>query len=200
MQVDKIVVRALLSTLAAILVLCGFMTLMLCFVFPSSMMHITYDLGMDQSSVNNARRAYNRTDEIYYIAFATEVAIGSDNYAEIEKCGDRFIADEEFAVYCNAKDKEGKGEMSYAQYVYSQVCIAKYNLGKKTQAVDKAFALVGESFPENNAVVAVLVTALRKGDTDTAQKVATKMTERRQSIPEADKTYFEEILGLVQNG
>ena len=51
MSVDKVILRAALSTLAAILILFAFMILSLTYIFPSTMMGITYDLGMDGASI-----------------------------------------------------------------------------------------------------------------------------------------------------
>ena len=83
MRADKVILRAFLSTLIAIAALMAFLLITLLCVYPSTMMEITYDLGMNQSSVRNATRAYNRTDDIYYIAYATDVAIESDDYKKL---------------------------------------------------------------------------------------------------------------------
>ena len=202
MEVDKVILRAVLSTLAAIAGLILFMILTLTFVFPSTMMKITYDLGMDSASVSNAKRAYSRTQDEYYIAFATEVAIGADDDEEIAECGDLFIADEQFSKYCAARTAElGDVEGTYEQYVYGQVSVAKYRLGDKTGAVETAFAGLGESFPKNNAAVAVLLTALTAKDAQTVGLMKTKMNELRSKLSsETEKTYFEEMFALAQNG
>ncbi len=199
MRTDKIVLRAIISTLIAMTVLFGIMLLALCFIFPSTMMHITYDLGMETSSINNARRAYKTSNEVYYIAFATEVAIGENDYGEVERCGDVFISDDQFVAYCTEKDENLKEDMSYQQYVYGQVCIAKYRLGKKDQAVEKAFSSIGNTFPENNAVVAVLLTAMNGNDVSTVNAVKTKLTDIQKSVVEADKPYLQIMLDLVKN-
>lgn len=199
MRTDKIVLRAIVSTLIAMTVLFGVMLLALCFIFPSAMMHITYDMGMEKWSVRNARRAYKTSGEAYYIAFATEVAIGADMYAEVEGCGETLMSNGKFVAYCETKDKQLKQELSYRDYVQSQVCLAKYKQGKKQQAVDKAFACIGESFPENNAVVAVLLTALNANDSATVNIVKTKLTQLQTSVPEADKPYLQTMLGLTDS-
>lgn len=203
MRVDKVIVRAALSTLAAIIALIAFMILALSLVYPATLMKMTYDLGMENLCIANAKEAYKRSGEVYYIAFATEVAIGEDDYAKIEGCGQAFIADDEFEQYCTERNEALAGDGvngAYEQYVYGQVCVAKYRLGRK-DTVEKAFALVGEeSFPENNAVVAVLLTALMEKDDSTVEAVRVKMNEMQGSVATEDKAYFDEVLRLAQNG
>ncbi len=198
MRADKVVVRAILSTLLSIAVLFGFMILALCTLYPSTMMHITYDLGMDDASISNATRAYNRSDEIYYIAFATEVAIGADDHEQIDQCGERFIADERFSAYCEARDAEYGVQGGYEQYIYGRVCMAKYQRGNKTQAIERAFAFVGNAFPKNNAVAAVLLTALAAEDAESVAIIKGKMEEMKANVPEADYSYFEGLLRLCE--
>ena len=119
MRVDKVILRAALSTLAATVILFACMLGGLCLFYPSTMMNITYDLGMDASAVHHATRAYTRLDDVSYIAFATEVAIGADDDEELAECGDLFIADEQFSEYCAARTAElGDVEGTYEQYVY----------------------------------------------------------------------------------
>lgn len=200
MGVDKVILRSFLSTLAAVAVLFVFMVVALVGFYPSTMMELTYDLGMDSASVHFAERAYKESDDIYYIAYATEVAIGDKNYGKINSCGEKFIADEAFAEYCAEKNEamsEGVSG-SYEQYVYGQVCMAKYVRGEKTGAVDRAFELLGTGFPVNNAAVAVLLKAMQTGDTETVGLIKGKMEERQESVPPSDTEYFNAILALTQ--
>ena len=141
MRMDKVIVRAIVSTLLAICALVAFMILALAFIFPSTMMKITYDLGMDSASVRNAKRAYKYSGEVSYIAYATEVAIVDDDFEKIGECGKLFISDENFDEYCSERNQnlpEGV-EGAYEQYVYGQVCIAEFKLGNKENAVKIAF-------------------------------------------------------------
>lgn len=201
MGVDKVILRAFLSTLAAIVLLFAFMLLALIGIYPSTMMEITYNLGMDSSSIKYAERAYKRSDDVYYIAYATEVAIGMDDHEKIESCGEKFIADEEFASYCEEKNGSlpDSVTMTYDQYVYGQVCVAKYEQDKKTEAVERAFELTGDAFPQNNAVVAVLYTAIGDRDETTVTLIEGKMKQKQAqgTLSEGDKAYFEQVLALT---
>lgn len=202
MGVDKIVLRAILSTLAAIALLFVFMVTALIFVYPATMMEITYDLGMDSASIDFAENAYDRSDEVYYIAYATEVAIGIDDYASIDACGERFIADDGFAEFCaNKKMPEGV-TMEYSQYIYGQVCVSKYLLGDKTGAISRSVELVGASFPENNAMVAVLVNAMAAGDTVSKDAIVTQMQALQTKQDElglstTDQAYLANVLTMA---
>ena len=201
MGVDKVILRAFLNTLAAIGILILFLFTALCTFYPSTMMKLTYDLGMESASIHFAERAYKASDDIYYIAYATEVAIGEGKDGKIDSCGERFIEDDSFEAYCAAKNEEFGVSVedgnTYEQYIYGQVCIAKYNCGDKQEAVDSAFAWIGTSFKKNNAVVAVLITALQAGDVETAQMIKGKMEQMQESVSEADRAYFERTLGLI---
>lgn len=202
MRWDKVIVRAVLSTLAAIVVLFGFLFLTLCFLYPSTMMKITYDLGMDGASVKYAMRAYNRSDEVYYVAYATEVAIGADLDEEIEECGLAFVDNADFEEYCKARDEKMQLtaglEGQYAQYIYGQVSLAQYRQGETDEAVKTAFAALKEnSFPKNNAVEGLALTALMAKDGVTAKKIEEKMMRIESGLSGEDKTNFDALLLLL---
>lgn len=195
MGVDKIVLRAFLSTLLAIVCLLAGMTLVLVAAFPSTLMELSYNLGMDSSSVWYAKRAYKRSDDIYFIAYATDVAIGMGDYEKIEYCGEKMLADDEFAAYCAEKNERlpESVSMTYDQYVYGQVCVAIYEQGKKADAVDRAFALTS-GFPKNNAVIAVLYTAIGERDSATIAQIKGKMEQMQGTLTDTDRAYFEWVL------
>ena len=201
MRVDKVIMRAALSTLTAIIVLFVAMILMLCFLFPWTMMQLTYDLGMDGASVRNAKRAYNMSGEVYYVAFATDVAIGCGDDEKIVECGKLLIADENFKLYCEEKTAQ-TAELGgvYDQYVYGQVCLAQYRQGDKEGAIATAFSSLDGAFEKNNAVVALLVTALSTKDSDTVDEIQLKMNEMQSQISQENSAYFQEMLTLAQNG
>lgn len=201
MGVDKIVIRAILSTLAAIFLLFAFMLTALIFIYPSTMMEITYDLGMDSASISFAETAYDRSDDVYYIAHATQTAIEIDDHESINACGERFITDDEFAGYC-AKQVLPEGvEMSYEQFIYGQVCTSKYLLGQKTEAVNRAIGLVGDCFPKNNAIVAVLIQSLSTGDTASTDLLLDRMKEISvvSDLSETDKTYLAGVIEMTES-
>ena len=198
MSVDKVILRAFLSTLLAIVILLSFMFLALIAIFPQTMMEITYNMGMESSSIYFAEDAYKRTDDVGYIAYATEVAILGDNTGKIIKCGEKFINDAGFEDYCVKKDEEVDVETSYKQYVYGKVCVAMYEKGKKEEAVARAFELIGKTFPHNNAVVALIVTANRAQDVATLDMIKGKMNELQNELDDDAKTYVGEILALLE--
>ena len=201
MSVDKIILRAFLTTLASIALLFLFMLTALVCVYPQTMMKLTYNLGMEKASIWFAEISYDRSDNVYYIAYATEVAIGQQDYAKIDACGETLIKDEGFTSYCEDKNKESTADgIRYEQYLYGQVCIAKYERANATEAVNRAFGFIEETkFPDNNAVVAVLITALQKGDTETVELIKGKMIAMQNNVNEGDKAYFDAILALTES-
>ena len=184
MRVDNVVLRAALSTVAAIVVLFGFMIFTLSYVYPSTMMNIAYDLGMENASITCAKRSYKRSGEVYYIAFATETAIVEEDYEQIAQCGALFVEDEEFLQYCKLRGEALGTSLngSYEQYVYGQVCVAEYKLGDKEKAIDDAFAYLGNTFPKNNAVDAVLVAAISERDEAAIENIKGKMASLQNAL------------------
>ncbi len=202
MSVDKVILRAFLSTLAAIVVLFAFMIAVLIGFYPSTMMEITYDLGMESSSIKYAERAYAWSKNEYYMAYAMDVAIEADDYQNVVACGEKLISDENFAAYCASRTEKlpETVAMTYDQYVYGQVCVAEYAQGKKEGAVERAIMLSFKdgAFPLNNAVVAVLYAAKSAQDTDTVSMIREKMNQQQMDVlSDADKAYFEDVLALA---
>ncbi len=195
MGVEKIILKSFLSTLLAVVCLIAGMALVLVAAFPSTLMELSYALGMDASSVWYAKRAYKRSGDIYFIAYATDVAIGMGDYERIEYCGEKLLADDEFALYCAEKNESlpDSVSMTYEQYVYGQVCVAMYEQDKKADAVDRAFELTA-GFPKNNAIVAVLYTAIGDKDSATVALIEGKMEELEGTLSGTDKAYYEWVL------
>lgn len=191
MSIDKVIVRAALSTLAAIGLLLVFIVAGLWAFFPSTSMQITYDMGMESSCIHFAERAYKGSHEIYYIAYATEVAIEDDKAEKIIACGEKFIADENFEEYCDLRGG------NYKQFIYGQVCVSKYDKGEKEESVALAVESLDGGFPEGNALVAVLLTALQAEDTATVGIIADKLVEIQAQI--GANAYLQKTLDLINN-
>ena len=200
MGTEKIVIKSILTTLAAIVVLFAFMLGALMGLYPATMMELTYKLGMDDASIHYAERAYGwHGEDEYFMAYGMEVAIGMGNYEKIDVCGETLISDENFEEYCareTARLPEGV-EMTYDQYVYGQVCVAKYKQGKNAEAVERAFALT-KGFPKNNAILAILYTALVNEDAETVAMIKTQMDKvETDALSETEKAEFQTAYALI---
>ncbi len=215
MRTDKVILRTILTTLLAILLLFGVMLLCLCFIFPSTMMQLTYELGMDKACVKYAARTYERTDDAYYAAVAFETSVMIDDEesaARIEKYGLILIADDEFATYSqkrtdeiaegNADDEDGvEYVLPYEQYVYGQVALAQYEQGKQAAAIQTAVAAVqGEliRFPEGNAAAMLYLTAAHAGDESTANTLRAQFETIREGFAQdtAEYAYITALLAI----
>ncbi len=190
MDVDKVILRAVLSTLAAIGALLVFLALSLCVFFPSTMMEFSYKLGMEDTSIHFAKRAYKESDDIAYIAYATEVAIEENKTGKILSCGQKFLDDEDFERYSQA---QGEG---YRQLIYGQVCAAKYQSGEIDDAIELAYESLRGQFPAGNALVAVLAAALEKGDTQTVAAAEAKLQTLRPTDA-TEQAYLEAVLSAI---
>ena len=203
MNANKIIIRAFLTTLASVALLFLFMVGALVCVYPQSMMKISYNLGMENSSIWFAEVSYDRSKDVYYIAYATEVAIGEKDYKKIDACGSRMIKDKAFMGYCEERngDASVSNSLAYEHYVYGQVCIAKYKRNKANDAIALAFESVGNAFPKNNAVVAMLVTALQTEDVETVAVIKGKMEELKMAneMSVEDGEYFDAVFKLLQS-
>ena len=205
MNVDKIILKAFLGTIAAIGALFVFLTVALVGIYPETMQEISYDLGMDAPCIWFAERTYKRHGRIEDIAFAMEVAIADGNHKKVVSCGNKVKNDDEFSNYCKAKDEQIKASVvgkeneeqllialgEYDEYVYGQICVSQYELGQKQEAIDNAFAWTGDAFPNNNAVVRVLIQAKKDSDTQWFEKVVEKM--QQIDVPTEDQEYYDEI-------
>lgn len=184
MSVDKVIIRAFLSTLAAVAALLVFMVLSLCIAFPATMMKITYHLGMENSSIHFAERAYKGNEDIYFISYATEVAIVEGKQDKIISCGQKFITNEDFDTFCKNKDED------YGQYIRGEICVAKYQSGDKENAVSDAFAALEGSFPQKNAVISLMLAAIEGNDKETVSKIVDKLNGL---TVEGEQTYLTDM-------
>lgn len=203
MGFNKIILKSVLSTLAAIAILCLALILLLVYIYPSTMMQLSYDLGMDEASVQYANTAYERSGEkeIYYIAFATEVSIGMNDSESIETCAEKLIKNSEFKTYCEEKDKTSNVSGEYAQYYYGQLYLAKYKNGKAQEAVDGAFASLEGGFPANNSVGVVLIAAINASDENSIQQISEKLAAAsidEAALTDAEKTYLGQVRSILQ--
>ncbi len=194
MKTDKIILRAAISTLIAIVILLLFMFGTMCAFFPSSMVKITYNLGMEKSSIHFAERAYKNGDDVFFIAQATETAIESGNGEKILSCGQKLIADDEFTAYCDEKEN---GE-EYKRMIYGSVCVAQYGAGEKAKALDGACACLSGDFPtEKNPLVSLLIKAISAEDKDFVREILGKL--ETLSVEGAQKTYLDEAIKWAKN-
>ena len=191
MELDRIIKKTIITTLEAVGALLLFIVLGLCILFPSTSMELAYDMGMESSCIHFAERAYRGSKDVYFIAYATEVAIEEDKTSKIISCGEKFIKDKSFETYCDLM-----GE-NYQQFIYGQVCVSKYQKGKKEGAVSLAYESLNGGFPRGNALVAVLLASLNANDFETVDSIKMKLNEL--SVDEADVKYLQEALALLED-
>ena len=200
MRIDKVMLKAFISTFSAIILLFAFMFSVIALAFPSTMMELSYDFGRDETSIRYAQRAYNWFDDTYYMAYAMEVAIGSDNQEMIEKCGEIVVEDDQyFTQYCAEKQALLSDDMMrYEDYLYGKIAVAKYIQGKKEESVNYAFDSLKGGFPLDNAAVFVFYAAARNGDQETVNMIKGKMEEQQVStFADGEKAEFDKVLALM---
>ncbi|MBR2341629.1 MAG: hypothetical protein IKA72_04405 [Clostridia bacterium] len=195
MKIDKVIVRTIVNTLCAIAILIISALLFASFIFPSTMMGISYKLGNDSGAMKYAYTSYSRTKEVVYIAYATEVAFGVDSDEDIVYYGEQFVADENFDDYCLQIDLQSETEQgAYRQYVYGRLVISEYSLNEKDKAFSYALDAIGDKFVKNNALVALLFESMVAGDGVTVDKVVSKMRELSSTLNGEDAVYLNSLL------
>ena len=71
--------------------------------------------------------------------------------------------------------------------------------GKKTEAIDCAFEWLGNSFPHNNAAVALIIAANNAQDIASLDMIKGKMNELQQNgLDDASQAYIGEILARLE--
>jgi hypothetical protein len=163
---------------------------------------------MDEASVDFALTSYERFGTIDYILQGADTALQAEMHDKAEECLEKLIADERFEVTCtgldNANAAAGK-PTGYRAYYHRQLCLAKYELGKTTEAIDCAIRLMDGKFEEGNPLVAVVAAARVDGQAGQATLVyALEKMEQLQTdgvydnYEDADKAYFGQVLATLQ--
>lgn len=211
MDVNKIVWKSILTTLVSALALLIVMFGALCLFFPSTMMQVSYNVGLDKASASFAKTAYDRSNNIYYIAYATDVSIGIQDEENIVCYGELLVENESFSEYCarrNAQTSDNgnyQATGTYEQYIYRQICISIYRKDA-AKAIERAFATLGVDdgstalhvFPRMNAVFALYVEARAQGDTDTSAKIKGKMERLQIELSSEEQANYEEWLAFME--
>ena len=208
MRLNKIILKAFLQTLAAALLLMGISLGVVCLAFPQTMMDVTYSMGMDEASVHFALTSYERFGTVDYILHGADTALEAELYAEAEECLEKLIADDDFAATCEALDAANAAAgkpTGYRAYYYRQICLAKYEIGKKTEAVDRAVGLLDGKFEEGNPLVAVVAAARADDQAGEATLVyALEQMTLLQTSGVCDgydgeqRAYFGQVLGALE--
>ena len=207
-RVDRIIVKSVISTVAAALTLLVILFGVLVLAFPHTMMDLTYSLGMDKACVNYSVKSYERFDVIEYIAKGADTALAAKLYDKADQCLESLVADEDFEEFCSQKNQavvDGLSEVDYRGYYLRQLCVAKYRAGKGIAAVDRACGLLNGSFVSGNPLVAVLAEARidQVKGLPTLQYAYEKMSgiagsEVYAGYSEEDQAYFQQIYTTIQ--
>lgn len=201
MRLDRVILRAIWSTLAAIGVLLLVMVLSCLFFFPSTLMNLSYDLGLEKSAVRNAERAYKLDGGVEYMAFAFSIAVDNKDYDKVQKYGEKIIADDEFEDYCIMQDKQNEGNAylvgEYEQYVYGNTYAAQYRNGEKEEALANAYA-VSRTFVPGNAVARILIASLQAEDYEVVEEILDTLLEWKELYLPSINEYLEEMITLAE--
>ena len=180
----KIIWNSILATLLGTLALCVVLVFACVCFFPPTVMEFAYSVGWESTAMKYAERSYNRFGDAYYIAYAMEIAADEELDEDTERYAESLIAHKDFESYCEGIDAKSfyidengnrtdeKLKSTYKQHVYVNLCTAKYRLGKKDESFRLAYESLGGKFPPNNSLAAVLMSALKAGDTETAEKIS----------------------------
>lgn len=211
---NKIIWKSILATLVSTLLLCGVLALACVCFFPPTVMEFSYSVGWDKTAMKYAQKSYERFGEAYYAAYAMEIAADLNLDEQTEVYAEELLSCADFESFCtgedarfsaNAGQEEPRKQGTYRQYVYVTLCLAKYRLKKTDDAVERAAASLGaeegagcREFPQNNALAAVLLYALKDGDTSTVQKISAFVSATDEAaLSQSDKEYLAAMKNLI---
>lgn len=211
---NKIIWKSILATLVSTLLLCGVLALACVCFFPPTVMEFAYSVGWDKTAMKYAQKSYERFGEAYYAAYAMEIAADLELDGQTEVYAEELISCEDFESFCTGEDArfsadaeegEKREQGTYRQYVYVKLCLAKYRLSKTDEAVERAAASLSgkeggvcREFPQNNALAAVLLYALKDGDTQTVNKISAILSATDDTaLSQNDKEYLAAMKNLI---
>lgn len=138
-------------------------------VSPSAMVAFSDSLGMTGVGAYYSVAAYERSGDIADLAEAVERSYDAGHYADAAEYGVRLLSDSAFAEYSAERDGDTAGNAaingSYAQYAAGLVSSAQYYTGDGAAARGTAMNGIGNTFPQNNAVIYLATAAMGDGDT-----------------------------------
>lgn len=207
MRIDRLIVKTVVSTLIATLILLVAMFGILSLCFPQTMMKITYSMGFDKSSVNFSVTAYERFGMAEYAGYGADVALQANLHGQAESCIESLIANERFDAYCDQRNEQLTGEQrntTMQAYYRRQLCLSIYWQGDGERAVNRALELMGDTFAAGNPLVEVIRYARidSEGGDATVRYALAKMVAIQGSDAYAryaaeDKAYFEQVVTAV---
>ncbi len=207
MRIDKLIVKTVVNTLIAVLVLLVAMFGILSLFFPQTMMKITYSMGFDKSSVNFSVTAYERFGVAEYAGYGADVALQASLHGQAETCIESLLADDGFESYCNSRNEQLTGEQrntTMQAYYRRQLCLSIYWQGDGERAVNRALELMGDTFAAGNPLVEVIRYARidsEGGDATVryalAKMVAIQSGEAYARYSAEDKAYFDQVITAV---
>ena len=164
------------------------------FAVPQVMMQFTDYIGLEEASADYAYVAYQRSGEVEYIAHASEIAIRRSRDEVIILRLEEFMNDDQFAEYCSGADGEDAQPGGYAQYIYGNYACALYRTGEKQEATDFAFSVNEESFPRNNAIVALVFEAISAKDKAQCAEISSRLS----GCPYVGEEYCQNIISILE--
>ena len=166
-KLGKLIVKTAICTLAVLIGLALILFGAVSLAAPAAMLSVADDLGMEKLAASYSVAVYEKTSGVDDLAEAVERNYAAGEYSVCAEYGSLFLKDPGFSDYCAARDRAaGSAEGitgSYSQYASGIVASAQYWTGKKELSLSTAFGAIGETFPQNNAVIS-LAAAARSGN------------------------------------
>lgn len=199
-MMKKLIIKTAIITLCVALALCIALFGILSLAAPVLMMDFTASIGLKNLSGDFAYSAYERTNEVSYLARSAEAAYECENYGEASLRFKEFTRHEGFSAYCGERDGENQAGghayvVLYADYVYSLAAVSDYRVAKteseKTAAYTFAVEHTAADFPEYNPVISLCTSAWEEGDKAFLTQIKTSL-DHSEKFSEED----EELVNL----
>ena len=127
---------------------------------------------------------------------------------EVAEYGEKLLARADFYDYCAAEDEksgaeeDGRITSSYAQYMTGLVSVGKYRTGDGKGAMETAFLLNRNSFPENNAVVTLAMSVIERGDAVFASELLSECKAQMDKVDfdkEQDVQNLQTMISILED-
>lgn len=155
-NVKGLILKTVLITLSAIVILAAATYLVFYLAFPKSLAKVYDDMGSSKISVSLMERAYEKTGDTDDLIKLCNYAIKTGDNGVIAKHLEKLFIDSTFYDYSkNVDDGEGLYNFYAGKYLVARFCTE----GDKAAVIDKAFAIT-KNYTAGNGVQAVIVEIL----------------------------------------
>lgn len=208
----KLIFKTIILTLAVVVILAMSVFGIMSLLAPTTMMDLTFRLGLTQISGDYAYQEYERSHDIYYLARSFIISADAGHNRTAEKRFDLLLERQDFSEFCEEQDKATEKELeklpagippavreyTYRGYVFGLGAFVKYRLAGSDEARESAIELAieetAQAFPSGNSTVVLAVKAAEAKDTG----LCTALIARMEEAEFEDSALYQDIVHMLE--